>query len=224
MTSTCPSFDDHIVPDAFSSVTRTKRSRDSSFSSVFSEEELFSNCKRSKHEDEFPFNGPPSADSGIAFDLFSITDTTTSPQLQSTDPFCNLEPFASSNMNSNAPHRSRIGGGMQLIIQEQPEEVTWLAHANTLQHLASLIIRCSNILYTAELRVCMNNQWTTCTVYNPAVMLENPCKQKKIHCACTTTYFTCVISPVYSTIVPAMKVRDTEDHWKDSMNATHQCG
>ena len=36
--------------------------------------------------------------------------------------------------------------------------------------------------------------------------------------------FTCVISPVYSTIVPAMKVKDTEDHWKDSMNATHQCG
>ena len=137
MTSICPSFDDHIVPDAFSSVTRTKRSRDSSLSSVFSEEELFSNCKRSKHEDEFSFSGPPSADSGIAFDLFSITDTTNS-QLQSSDPFCNLEPFASSSMNSKAPHPG-IGGGMQLIIQEQPEEVTWLAHANKLQHLASLI-------------------------------------------------------------------------------------
>jgi len=143
MVSTCQNFaDDHIVPDQFSGV---KRSRDNSFSSAFSEDELF--YKRAKHEDVFSFDPPSSADSGIAIDL--CADTTSQLQ-QTSDLLCNLEAFANGTMNADssspaglydAPFTSQhCQAPIELVVVEQPEEVIQLATppSEMLHHISIL--------------------------------------------------------------------------------------
>ena len=135
MTSTCHNIDDHIVPDQFSGV---KRSRDNSFSSVFSEDEHFY-IKRAKHEDVFSFDPPSSADSGIAIDLYADTTSQLQQTTKNFDFLCNLEALANGAMNADSSSHAGLYDapftsqhcqaplvGLKLIVLEQPEEVIQL--------------------------------------------------------------------------------------------------